>query len=81
MRSPDGSLSKTVSMSVPLKGAETSENSDYRLVPGGGVAVMTDVWTGNQSYTVHYSRFDANGDPTFETHIVKIAGGKETNGR
>lgn len=26
-------------------------------------------------------RFDANGDPTFETHIVKIVGGKETNGR
>ncbi|OLD93038.1 MAG: hypothetical protein AUG80_21530, partial [Candidatus Rokubacteria bacterium 13_1_20CM_4_68_9] len=26
-------------------------------------------------------RFDGQGDPTFETHIVKIAGGKETNGR
>jgi branched-chain amino acid transport system substrate-binding protein len=26
-------------------------------------------------------RFDVNGDPTFETHIVKIVGGKETNGR
>ncbi len=26
-------------------------------------------------------RFDKNGDPTFETHVVKIAGGKETNAR
>src|SRR5712692_3320126 len=26
-------------------------------------------------------RFDKNGDPTFETHVVKIVGGKETNAR
>jgi len=26
-------------------------------------------------------RFDPQGDPTFETHIVKIVGGKETNAR
>ena len=26
-------------------------------------------------------RFDKNGDPTFDTHVVKIVGGKETNAR
>jgi branched-chain amino acid transport system substrate-binding protein len=26
-------------------------------------------------------RFDKNGDPTFETHVVKVVGGKETNAR
>lgn len=26
-------------------------------------------------------RFDKNGDPTFETHVVKVAGGQETNAR
>jgi branched-chain amino acid transport system substrate-binding protein len=26
-------------------------------------------------------RFDKNGDPTFDTHVVKVVGGKETNAR
>ncbi len=26
-------------------------------------------------------RFDKNGDPTFDTHVVRIVGGKETNAR
>ena len=26
-------------------------------------------------------RFDKNGDPTFDTHVVKIVGGRETNAR
>jgi hypothetical protein len=61
MYAPDGRLLKTGS-SAPLRAGETSQRVDYAVAPSGGMAMMRWVWNASGSYTVHYGRFDAQGN-------------------
>ena len=75
VRAPDGSLLKTVSLAIPLTGGETAQSADYKVAPGGGVAVLRYVWSGNHSYTIRYGRFDANGETVVSDVPVDPNGG------
>lgn len=75
LRAPDASLGKTISLSLPLTSGETHQDADYQVAPGGGVAVLRDLWTSSRTYTIHYGRFDANGQTVVSDVLIDSNGG------